>query len=90
MRLHPVAAAGCRGAGKGLEKGIVKPHECRVSQTCSCSITADEPDEYCPVHDVGEWPPRCERCGHFIKRQPYEDLTQPTGSQYGSESKDVG
>ena len=45
-----------------------EPHECRESKTCMCSLTALEPDESCPVHGVGEWPPRCGICGRFLKR----------------------
>jgi len=44
-------------------------HECRESQTCTCYQLALEPDESCPQHGAGEWPPRCEVCGRFIKRK---------------------
>ncbi len=42
-------------------------HVCRASKSCTCSITADEPDENCPQHCGGpDGPPRCEHCGRFI------------------------
>lgn len=47
--------------------GHYKPHVCRESRSCVCSIQALEPDEECPVHGVGEWPPRCDVCGRFMK-----------------------
>jgi len=34
---------------------------------CCCSTTALEPDDDCPTHTSGEWPPRCELCGQFMK-----------------------
>jgi hypothetical protein len=43
-------------------------HECRRSSTCCCSMSALEPDESCPIHGAGEWPPRCEICGKFMRR----------------------
>ncbi len=46
----------------------MKPHICQESDTCSCSITGYEPNEQCPIHGAGEWPPRCHRCGRFIQR----------------------
>ena len=44
----------------------MKPHVCRQSTTCTCSIVGLEPDEECPVHGGGEWPPRCETCGRLM------------------------
>jgi hypothetical protein len=41
------------------------------SHTCCCSMSGYEPNENCPVHGCGEWPPRCCKCGQFIK---YRDL----------------
>ncbi len=41
-------------------------HICRESHTCCCSVLALEPDEDCPVHAQGPWPPRCEVCGRFM------------------------
>lgn len=51
-------------------------HVCRESKTCCCYPLADEPDDDCPVHAGGPWPPRCEICGRFIKRKHeyYEDV----------------
>lgn len=47
----------------------MKPHECKESTTCTCYILADEPNEECPQHGGGEWPPRCGECGRFLKRE---------------------
>lgn len=46
-----------------------KQHICCESRTCVCGIIADEPDEKCPVHGAGEWPPRCCYCGKFMQRE---------------------
>ena len=51
----------------------MKPHQCSEATGCRCSQLADEPNEKCPVHGGGEWPPRCGECGHFL---PY-DVRQP-------------
>lgn len=45
----------------------VGPHTCRRATTCCCSVSGTEPDESCPVHGGGEWPPRCEACGRMMK-----------------------
>lgn len=45
----------------------MKDHICKKSNTCQCSMLATEPKESCPVHAVGDWPPRCEECGRFMK-----------------------
>lgn len=44
-------------------------HICQESTTCSCYLLGDEPNESCPIHGAGEWPPRCYHCGQFIKRE---------------------
>jgi hypothetical protein len=44
----------------------MKPHECRESKTCICRCDADEPNDDCPVHGCGEFPPRCGACGKFL------------------------
>lgn len=46
---------------------MIKDHICRESKTCKCYSLALEPDEKCPIHCYGEWPPRCEICGRFMK-----------------------
>ena len=46
---------------------IEKRHQCRRSRTCCCSSQALEPDDECPIHGAGEWPPRCCVCGRFMK-----------------------
>jgi hypothetical protein len=53
----------------------MKPHICVESKTCVCGITADEPDEKCPVHGAGEWPPRCCICERFMKRDEGDYMT---------------
>jgi hypothetical protein len=45
----------------------MKKHTCKRPQSCICSSTALEPNENCPVHSLGEYPPRCEICGRFMK-----------------------
>ena len=54
-----------------MKKSVPK-HDCRESTTCCCYLLADEPDEECPVHGGGTWPPRCEVCGRFMKRKAYD------------------
>lgn len=55
-----------KGFGKRKQP---KKHVCHESRTCTCSIIADEPDESCPVHGAGEYPPRCCVCGCFVARK---------------------
>jgi hypothetical protein len=66
----------------------MKSHICRKSNTRGCYQLATEPDEECPVHGAGEWPPRCEVCGRFVKRvvelapfnaEPVKPTPPPTG-----------
>ncbi len=45
----------------------MEDHTCKESKTCICWLLADEPDESCPVHGWGTYPPRCEVCGGFMK-----------------------
>ncbi len=47
----------------------MKKHKHKESQECNCWILSDTPDEDCPQHGIGEWPPRCQYCGRFIKRR---------------------
>jgi hypothetical protein len=47
-------------------------HECREGRSCVCSIQALEPDETCPVHGCGEYPPRCYECGRYFKQEMTE------------------
>jgi hypothetical protein len=42
-------------------------HDCKVIDYCICSSQALEPDENCPIHGYGIWPPRCMHCGKFMK-----------------------
>lgn len=42
-------------------------HDCKRSTTCACNLQDMEPNEKCPVHGYGEFPPRCEVCGKFMK-----------------------
>lgn len=41
-------------------------HICKRPYTCECGIAALEPAESCPIHGIGEWPPRCWVCGKFM------------------------
>lgn len=54
-----------------------KAHVCREAKDCCCSLQALEPDEDCPVHAQGPWPPRCEVCGRFMRRTPAYDTEYP-------------
>ena len=44
----------------------MKKHICKRNRSCLCSLQALEPDEQCPIHGGGEWPPRCVECGKFL------------------------
>lgn len=44
-----------------------------------------EPDEECPIHGAGEWPPRCCICGRFLKRK-YEESEGQEGTVLHVES----
>ena len=44
-------------------------HVCKESRACVCCLSATEPDEGCPVHGGGDWPPRCAVCGRFMKQK---------------------
>lgn len=43
----------------------IKEHICKRIDYCICSSIADEPNENCPIHGHGEFPPRCIICGRF-------------------------
>ena len=45
----------------------MKEHTCKEIDYCICSSQALEPDEQCPKHGGGVWPPRCMYCGRFMK-----------------------
>jgi hypothetical protein len=45
-------------------------HKCQVSKTCKCYLLASEPNEKCPIHGAGDWPPRCEICGQYMNQNP--------------------
>lgn len=42
-------------------------HKCKQLDYCICDISALEPNENCPVHAAGIYPPRCVICGRFMK-----------------------
>ena len=42
-------------------------HKCKQLDYCICDISALEPNEECPVHAAGIYPPRCMICGRFMK-----------------------
>jgi hypothetical protein len=43
-------------------------HVCAERDYCTCQTYALAPDDTCTVHGVGDWPPRCDECGRFVKR----------------------
>ena len=59
----------------------MKKHVCQEDKTCCCYQLALEPDEKCPLHGAGDWPPRCETCGRFIHRKYNEDHLLQTHAQ---------
>lgn len=66
-------------------------HICQESKSCCCSLQALEPDEDCPVHSAGPWPPRCGQCGKFIKwpnRHPSESLITKLALMYWGASEE--
>jgi hypothetical protein len=44
----------------------MESHKCEESKTCRCYLLSDTPNEDCPIHGAGPWPPRCKICGKFI------------------------
>lgn len=59
----------CRRHGYEMEQlPVVGPHECRESTVCRCRMDADEPDDRCPVHGMGMYPPKCAECGRYMRR----------------------
>lgn len=48
-------------------KEVIKKHTCERATGCCCSSAALEPDQDCPVHSGGEFPPRCIHCGKFMR-----------------------
>ena len=46
-----------------------KSHICKESKTCVCYLLGLEPNENCPAHGLGEWPPRCGTCGRYLKHE---------------------
>ncbi|KKK40610.1 hypothetical protein LCGC14_3040460, partial [marine sediment metagenome] len=55
---------------------VIMQHECVESKTCTCYSLALEPNESCPVHGSGTWPPRCGYCGRFISRKSWSNMSQ--------------
>jgi hypothetical protein len=52
-------------------------HEHKRPRTCRCSIQGLEPNEDCPIHGFGEWPPRCEACGKFMPWRSEQAMEAP-------------
>lgn len=51
-------------------------HRCERNRTCTCSTQGLEPDDDCPIHGGGEWPPRCATCGRLMRwPEPFRDAT---------------
>jgi hypothetical protein len=44
----------------------MKTHTCSIDKTCCCSVAGFEPNEKCPKHGFGQYPPRCGKCGKFM------------------------
>jgi hypothetical protein len=67
-------------------------HVCTRNVGCLCSISALEPNDDCPVHSGGEWPPRCQDCGRFMRWNTPSDLRQflPDGDLLSPDDWDVG
>jgi hypothetical protein len=53
-----------------VEAIATRPHECRESTACRCSMVADAPKEECPAHGWGSSRPKCAECGRFIATRP--------------------
>jgi len=62
--------------GRAMDK---QNHKCQRPTTCCCSVAGLEPSEECPIHSGGEWPPRCELCGQFMKWRGNETLSNRFG-----------
>lgn len=41
-------------------------HICSEVDYCLCDTMALEPNEDCPIHGPGPFPPRCAICGRFM------------------------
>lgn len=54
---------------------MIRPHECRVSRTCTCSVQGLEPADDCPIHTGPVYPPRCAECGRFLPISPVISFT---------------
>ena len=48
-------------------RGRHSEHICHQVDYCLCDVMALEPNEDCPIHGHGEFPPRCMICGKFMK-----------------------
>ena len=62
----------------------MKDHVCEENKECICFGWKNEPDERCPQHGAGSWPPRCDTCGRFMKWP--ERMTTP---EYKAEVKRI-
>jgi hypothetical protein len=64
-------------------------HICEEETQCYCDLSADMPDEECPVHGSGVYPHKCKICGRFMKREPkYGDYFEDC--DYGYDESDYG
>jgi hypothetical protein len=67
-------------------------HKCIESRSCTCSVIGIEPADDCPVHSSGGWPPRCEICGRFMKRQydgSNDEAKWTDGLNMGNDDQDI-
>jgi hypothetical protein len=53
-----------------------RKHVCESDNTCRCQSWMLEPAFGCPVHDGGDWPPRCKHCGRFMKWERFLSLDE--------------
>ncbi len=56
---------------------MMKDHKCKPATTCTCNRSALTPDESCPVHGSGEFPPRCAECGKYLSYKIEEKMSNP-------------
>lgn len=45
---------------------MTSAHICAETTVCCCYLLAYEPNERCPIHGCGPWPPRCAECGRLL------------------------
>jgi hypothetical protein len=81
----------CQHGKHGDCKECATQHRCERANTCCCSISALEPDDECPIHSGGEWPPRCATCGRLMPwpKIDYSQSDRPVCLQSSSQCHPV-